>query len=118
MNQPLQLVFRHMDSSPALEKNIREQLASLETHGEPIVSCQVIVEQRHRHHHQGNHFHVRLSVQVAGRELVASRDPDAPHKHENVYVAVHDAVEVMRRQLQDYTQRRREGVKVLDQPVG
>lgn len=107
----LQIVFRNMTSSDAVEANIRDQLEWLESGCDTIINCRVVVEQLHRHHQQGNLFKVVLDVKVPDRELVVSRDHDQRHENEDVYVAIRDAFAAMYRQLENYVERRRGDIK-------
>jgi ribosomal subunit interface protein len=111
MKLPLQVAFRNMESSPAIEADIRTHAAKLDEFSDDIMSCRVMVEMQHHHHHQGNLFHVRVDVKVRGAEIVGGRTPDPHHAYEDVYVAVRDAFDSVRRQLEDYARRRRGQVK-------
>ncbi|TAM46635.1 MAG: HPF/RaiA family ribosome-associated protein [Gammaproteobacteria bacterium] len=111
MQLPLQVVFRNMEPSAAIEGRIRERAASLERYHDRIMSCRVAVELHHRHHQQGNLFRVRVDLKVPEGEIVASRTPDAHQAHEDVYVAIRDAFDAARRQLEDHARRRRGVVK-------
>jgi len=111
MRQPLQVVFRNMDPSAAIEAQVRERVAGLERFYADILSCRVAIELQHRHHQQGNLFHVRVDLKVPDGEIVASRAPAAHHAHQDVYVAIRDAFDAARRQLEDYARRRRGAVK-------
>jgi len=91
MQLPLQITFRHMDSSDAVAARIRERSEELERFFDRIVSCRVVVECRHPRRHQGNLFRVRVDLKVPGGEIVVGRDPRAHHAHEDVYVAIRDA---------------------------
>jgi ribosomal subunit interface protein len=113
---PLQVVFRNMDHSPAVEARVREQAEKLERFYDRIMSCRVVVETHHRHHHKGNLYHVRIDLTVPGDELVVSREPADRHAHEDVYVAVRDAFDAMRRQLQDFARKQRGDVKEHEPP--
>lgn len=106
MKLPLQITFRHMDHSNALEANIREHAAELDQYCDRIMHCDVVVEEAHRRHLQGNLFHVRIAITVPDRELVVSREPHQHQAHEDVYVAVRDAFNAAKRQLEDYTRQR------------
>ena len=116
MQTPLQITFRHMETSEALEANIREKAADLEKVYDNITSCRVVVETHHKHHRQGNLFHIRVDVNVPGSTLVVKREPDQHHAHEDVYVAVRDAFDAMRRQLEDYNRRQRGDIKTHEAP--
>ncbi len=116
MKLPLQIVFRNLGPSEAIEAKVRERAEKLEKYYEHIMSCRVVVELLHHHHHQGNLYHVRVDLKVPDSELVASREPDLQHSHEDVYVAIRDAFDSVRRQLEDYTRRRRGQIKLHDMP--
>ena len=107
MKPILQVTFRHMDPSPAIEANIRERAARLErVHGR-ITGCHVVVEAPHRRHHKGKLYTVRLDVVVPGGEIVVNRDAHDRHAHEGVLVAVRDAFDAARRRLRQHAQRKR-----------
>ena len=111
MKLPLQVVFRNMESSAAIEAVVRERTDKLDRFHEHIMSCRVVIELHHRHHHQGNLYHVRVDVKVPEAEIVASREPAEHHAHEDVYVAIRDAFNAVQRRLEDYVRRRRGAVK-------
>ncbi len=107
MKTPPHIMFRHMDPSPALEADILEKLEKLNSLYDRITGCHVAVEVPHLRHHQGKRFHVRIQLAVPGEDIIVCRDPEKDGAHEDPYVAVHDAFDAARRQLQDYLRRRR-----------
>ncbi len=111
MRVPLSISFRNMEPSPAIEAAIRDKAARLESVHDGIISGRVLVERPHRQHRHGSLFHVRIAVRVPGRELVVNRDPEAHHAHEDVYVAIRDAFDAARRQLEDHGRQTRGDVK-------
>lgn len=111
MKNPLQITFRDMEPSAAVEARIRDHAAKLDELYEGIVSCRVMVETSHRHHHKGRLFHIRIDLTMPGAELVVSRDPENDHAREDVYVAIRDAFDAARRRLQNRAQRQRGEVK-------
>jgi len=116
MRLPLEITFRDLPHSDAVEARIRDKAAKLEAFCEDIIGCRVVVEAPHRHRHKGRIYHVRIDLTVPDEELVVSRDPAGNHAHEDVYVAVRDAFDAARRQLQDYARRRRGRVKRHEPP--
>lgn len=106
MKIPMQITLRNVDQSDVLEEHIREKAKKLETFFEHIVSCRVVVEMPHNHKHQGNQFNIRIDIGVPGREIVVNRD-----RHEDPYVALRDAFDAARRQLDDYVHRLRRETK-------
>jgi ribosomal subunit interface protein len=117
MDIPLQVTFRNMDRSDTVEAKVRERAAKLETYYDHITSCRVVVEAPQRRHHKGKLFHVRVEMRVPGRELIASRHPAKKHAHEDVYVALRDAFDAARRQLEDYVRKLDGRVKLHEVPL-
>lgn len=115
MQIPLQISFRGMEPSPAVELKVRERVTKLERFSDRITSCRVVVESPHRRHHQGKLFHVRVDLAVPGSELAVSREPAQHHEHEDVYVAIRDAFDAAQRQLEDHTRRHRGDVKAHEE---
>jgi ribosomal subunit interface protein len=110
MKIPIQITLRNIDHSDALETHIREKTKKLECFFDHIISCRVVVEMPHNHKHQGKPFNVRLDIGVPGREIVVNRD-----RHEDVYVALRDAFDAARRQLEDYVHRLHGEIKTHQQ---
>ncbi len=116
MKLPLQITFRNMEPSEAVEANIREKAGKLDKFYDQIMGCRVVVEEHHQHHHKGKLFHIRIDLTVPDKELVVSREHDQDHAHEDVYVAIRDAFDAVRRQLEDYSRRRSQHVKTHETP--
>lgn len=106
MQIPLQITVRDMEHSQALEARIRSKAQKLEEFFAHIVSCHVVVEMPHRHHQQGKQFNVRIDIGVPGNTIVLNR-----HQAEDVYVALRDAFDAAKRQLQEYSRVLRGDVK-------
>ena len=107
MNLALQITFHGVSPSHAVEAKIRDRAAKLAKYCDSITSCRVAVEAPHRHHERGNQFRVRVELAVPGETLVASREPDESPAHADIFVAVRDAFDNVRRQLQAYATRQR-----------
>lgn len=107
MPQALQIVFRNIPPSEAVEAKVRAKAEKLAIITDNIMACRVTVEAPHKHQHKGSTYQVRIDVSVPGSEIVVSRDPGLNHAHENVYVAIRDAFNALRRQLEDYVKQQR-----------
>jgi ribosomal subunit interface protein len=114
---PLQITFRHMDGSPALEARIRKMAQRLERFSASIVGCHVTVELPHRRHHQGNLFGVKIDITVPGEEIAIRHAHPQSRAHEDAYVALRDAFQAATRKLQDYERKRRQDVKIHISPA-
>lgn len=117
MQQPLQITFRDIPASAAIEAVIREKAAKLDQFYNHIMSCRVIVEAPHGHHHKGKLYHVIVDLTVPGEELVVNRSPAKHHAHEDVYVAIRDAFDAARRQLQAFARKQRGDTKHHEPPL-
>jgi ribosomal subunit interface protein len=111
----LQITFRNIDASPAVEAKIHERARELEQFFDRIVSCRVVIEAPNRRRH-GDLYHIRVDLKVPGDEIVVKRAPPEHHAHEDIYVAVRDCFDAVQRQLEDHVRRRRGDVKVHDVP--
>jgi ribosome-associated translation inhibitor RaiA len=123
------VVFRGVDSSVALRREIRRLAQNLEKFYTPITRCDVVVEWSERHHRLGNRFRVRVDVVVPGRTIVVShsasnhadlQDADVVRIPKSLAVttgpplfgvAIRDAFATARRRLQDFARRQRGEVK-------
>ncbi len=106
MQIPLQISYRGMQSSAALDAAVREKAAKLEQFHARIMSCRVVLEQPGRHQQQGKQFVVHIDLMVPGGEIAVNRD-----HHEDVYVALRDAFDAARRKLEDFAREQRGDVK-------
>jgi ribosomal subunit interface protein len=108
-----------MEPSPAVEANIREKAVKLEQFYDGIMSCRITVEAPHGHHHQGKLYQVHIDLRVPDAELVVTHERHhKDHAHEDVYVAIRDAFDAMKRQLEDHVRKRRGKVKQHELPAG
>ena len=123
------VTFRGVERTDALETEILARLRKLETYYGRIMGCRVLLELVQRHHEAGNRNHVRIDLTVPGEEIVvaheaglhataqdvdeerlskvAESDPERKHAR----VAIREAFDIARRQLQDYARRQRGTVK-------
>jgi ribosomal subunit interface protein len=107
MDLPLQITWRDIPPSEAVEADIREKAQKLEQFYDHIVSCHVVVEAPHAHHHKGKLYRLHIEIKVPGHAINVSRVPEQNHAHEDLYVTVRDAFDAARRQLQDYARLHR-----------
>lgn len=114
MELPLQVTLRDIAPSEAVESYIRERADKLEAFHPHLMSCRVVVEAPVRHHRKGGPFTVRIDITVPGDEIVINRKAD-----EDLYVAIREAFDAVRRRLEDHVRRQRGSVKAHEaQPQG
>lgn len=106
MQLPVQVTYRGMESSAALEDAVRDKAAKLEQFHPRLMSCRVVIEQAGRHQTKGKQFVVRVDLKAPGGEIAVNRDHD-----QDVYVALRDAFDAARRKLEDFIRESRGDVK-------
>ena len=123
--RPVQISFRNMSVSPALEDEIRSRAAWLESFYPAIVGCRVLLEVPHRHRRRGRPLHVRVELSLPGEDVVINHEPtldatarSTSHKsdeldgrHKDALVSLHEAFDVARRRVEDVARRQRGNVK-------
>jgi cold shock CspA family protein/ribosome-associated translation inhibitor RaiA len=102
MQIPVEITFRDIEHSDAVETRIRELVDKLERVYDRITRCEVTIGQPHHRHRKGNAFSITVRLTVPGGEIVSSHDPGPDGAHEDVYVALRDAFHATKRQLEDH----------------
>ena len=104
MKLPLEITFRNVVRTEAIEERIRSKAAKLDRLYDRITGCRVVVEANHNHHQKGNPYHVRIELSVPGDEIVVSHEKPKP-EHTDLGVALRDSFNAAQRQLQAYSDR-------------
>ena len=112
MKLPVHIQFQGVAPSPALEESARTHAQKLELMAGDIMACRVNIDQTQKHQHQGRPFEVRIDLTLPGKELVVNHV-----QNEDVYVALRDAFDSMKRQLEDVVRKRRGQQKLHVQPL-
>lgn len=100
MERPLQVTFHNLPHSDALEQDIRERVARLETLSERMIGCRVVVDSPHRHQEKGKTYAVKIEMEMPGPDIVVSREPVADWR-----LALNEAFDVAKRRLKEYEAR-------------
>jgi len=111
MTIPLRITFHKMEASESIESEIRRRAEKLERFSDHIMDCRVSVEPASQHHNKGNLYRVVVDVDVPKSKIVASRNPDQNQAHEEINVAIRDAFDSARRQLEEFERKVRGDVK-------
>ena len=133
---PIQVTFRGLQHSDALEEVIRERVEWLEQFYAGIIGCRVVVELPHRHRRGGRHFHVRIEMTVPGgtpivinqepslhgplkdvEEAAHTKDTDIDAVHRHAQVAIRDAFDAAKRRVQDFARQQRHATKTHAEPT-
>ena len=106
MQIPLQITYRGITPSDALEGRIRAKATKLDKFHGHITRCRVAVQEKSRHQRRGRHFSVRISVRLPQHDIVVNRLHD-----EDVYVALREAFDAAVRRVEDTARVQRGDVK-------
>ncbi len=117
MQLPLQITFRHMDSSEAVEAAIRKRAERLDRFSDRIMACRVVVEAPHQHQRKGKLYSIRIDLTVPGEEIPVTHSGPQNHAHEDIYVAIRDAFDTAGRLLEDHARRFRGAIKAHEVPL-
>jgi ribosome-associated translation inhibitor RaiA len=98
--------FQHADRSPALEARARELVERLYRFNERISACAVTVQGRPGSQLRGAPFVVKIELAVPGAQIHADSHHGPEIAHDDVYVALREAFENAKRQLQDLHRER------------
>ncbi len=99
---PLQITARNMDLTEVIKGDIREHAEKLDKFYERLISCRVIVEAIPLR----SLYNVHVDMTVPGKELVVRREPNS-----DLYLAIRDAFNAARRELEDFARLQRGDVK-------
>ncbi len=116
MQVPVTITLRHIESSPALEARIHAKVQKIAQLFQSIISCKVVVEEKHHHKHNGNIFAVHITLSIPGENIYITREAEKNHAHEDVYVALRDAFDALRNQLVARVDKMKRKVKHHDVP--
>jgi ribosomal subunit interface protein len=111
MQTPLQVTFRSMAHSDALEAHVQQRVRKLDHFCDRIISCHVVIEvDGHRHRH-GAQYRVSVHLGLPGHEISVhhSPPPQAPTA-ETAYATCDHALDDAERQVDEWTRRQRDHV--------
>lgn len=108
---PLQIAFRNIDPSPAIEARVRTAAQKLARFHSRITSARVVISAPEKHHHRERLYVVRISLAVPGGTIWINRGSQANLAHSDVYVAIRDAFHAAARRLEDFVRRHESRVK-------
>ena len=112
MQHDVTIRFEGMPVSEALREDILRHAAKLWQLAPRMLSCDVAVRHAEHRHLHGNSYAVHVHAVVPGATFEAGRTPPKDQRHEDVYLAVHDAFDAMQRQLSEHGRGRREGASL------
>lgn len=112
MQIPVEVTFKDLDHSEAVEAKVREEAQKLERFFSHITSCRVVIEAPHKHQARGRLFHVGIHLTVPpGKAIDVTKAHAEDPRHADVNVAIRDSFKAAARRLEDYARKLRGDVK-------
>ena len=97
----LDVVYRDIDTSPALTQTINQKYEKLTKITDAIVHSRVILDTPHKHKGKGRMFRASIELNLKGNPLMVS------HADESVHVALRDAFDAAARKLKSTVDKKR-----------
>jgi ribosome-associated translation inhibitor RaiA/cold shock CspA family protein len=120
MDSQVEIVFHNLQTSPALEGDIRQRVDKLDRLYPHMTGCRVSVEMQQRRHQTGNSFDVHIEMLVPGETIMVTHE--ATHMRQKFAhvsdpgLAVREAFRAAERRLLDYKRKQHGEVKAHDEP--
>ncbi|PSO78930.1 MAG: DNA-binding protein [Cyanobacteria bacterium QS_4_48_99] len=112
MKVPLEISYRDIEKTDAIDTLVREKAAKLEEfHGE-INSCRVALEKEHGSPDSGSPYRVRIDLRVPpSHELAVTKNPEESTQYVELETVIREAFEAARKQLVKLNEQQQGEVK-------
>jgi ribosome-associated translation inhibitor RaiA len=106
MDTPLEISFKGLDKSTAIEAKIAERAAKLEKHFDRMTHCRVVVSAPHKHSHKGKTYEIKIDIGIPGSApLIVTHESAVGQAHEDLKIALRDAFDSADRHLVDLVEK-------------
>lgn len=106
MNTPLEISFKGLDKSLAIEAKIAERAAKLEKHFDRMTHCRVVVAAPHKHPHKGKTYEIKIDIGIPGAApLIVSHESSVGQAQEDLKIALRDAFDAAGRRLDELVEK-------------
>ncbi|RBP11940.1 sigma 54 modulation/S30EA-like ribosomal protein [Roseiarcus fermentans] len=112
MQTPVEIAYRHFEPSERVRAEIDAQTQRLEKFGPDVVGCHVVVSGPEHGRRDGDGVAVQLRIALPNRKDVIVDRRRGPAGPEHALVAIRQAFDAARRQIEDAEQTLRGDVKV------
>lgn len=115
MKVGLEITYRDVEKTAAIESLVQEKIAKLERLCDYINSCHIAIEKVHDRPKSGSPYRVRIDLTMPpSHELVADSNPAENNQYVELDTVIRDAFSKMERQLKQQTSLQREAEKSQD----
>lgn len=120
MDFPLEIVIRDIPRTDELEQRVRAKVEKLAALHDRITRCRVVISAPAQAHHRKAPYHVSIELGLPGPEIVVNKEASQDPTHEDLTVALRDAFDAARRQVQERLARYRQhpSIEKGETPLG
>lgn len=109
MKVPLEVAYRNVEKTEALDNLVNEKVAKLERFCNYINSCHIAIEKIHDRPRHGSPYRVRIDITVPpSHELVAESNPSEENQYVEIDAVIRDAFSKAERQVKELSRQQRE----------
>ena len=102
MKPAVDVVYRDLDSSAALNDIITKKLEKLSRYTDQIIHSRVVLNAPHQHKHKGKQYRASIELDIKGHPVAITQDD------ESIHVAVRDAFSSAERKVKQLAARHRD----------
>lgn len=102
MQHPIRITVRGFERSEALEAAVKQRCEKIDQFFPQIIGCEVTIELEEHSKHHGNHYVVKVVLQIPGNDIVIDHQ-----RAEDAYVALRDAFDAAERKVKAAAERQR-----------
>lgn len=101
MKSAVDVVYRDLTSSAALNDTISKKIEKLNRYTDQIVHSRVVIDIPHNHKHKGKQFRASIEIDMKGSPIAVTQD------NESIHIAVRDAFNSAERKIKQLSARQR-----------
>lgn len=106
MDTPLEITFKGLDKSPAIEAKIKEKVSKLEHIFSRITHCRIVVAAPNKHAHKGKSYEIKIEIGIPDHpSLVLKHKSEVGNAQDDLQIALRDSFEIAKRRLGDIIKR-------------
>ncbi|WP_157729821.1 ribosome hibernation-promoting factor, HPF/YfiA family [Bacterioplanes sanyensis] len=102
----LEISFRDIDHSDAIEQHIRDKADKLTSTYDDITGIRAVVALPHNRSNKGKLAHVSVEVGLPGETVAITHDQHDQAEHEDMYLAIRHAFDKAQRKVRKIHERR------------
>lgn len=102
MQHPIRITVRGFERSEALDTAVKHRSEKIEQICPNLIGCEVTVELEEHSKQHGNHYVVKVVLQIPGNDIVIDHQ-----RAEDAYVALRDAFDAAERKVKAVAERQR-----------